>query len=273
MSQSLPPLPREEYFSDEGNAIIGAWRADPTHPQHLVRLAHLYEDEDVSDPDSLLSSEEKAEVSSILHNVAAYCWEQGMQGLPSRLEAKARYLAAQAAALPRSDLGHHLAPLAVGWASLDDPFQLSSLLPLNGLVRVVAAPLQHSPVSYPVLVQHISRRFRRFPFVVYFATHAPQQIDTSEKECDIRCSQLTSPENTKDVKVMVLLNLRWFAMGDVWQFTYAAVAEFADTDAMERSGPSLVRTYLGQPYASAGDEEGGAQVSSEEEPLVSKKQK
>jgi hypothetical protein len=42
----VPALRREDYITDCGIAIISRWRNDPSHPEHLVRLAHIYEDGD-----------------------------------------------------------------------------------------------------------------------------------------------------------------------------------------------------------------------------------
>lgn len=87
---SLPPLPREEYITDEGSAIIGRWRNDPLHPPHLVRLAHTYEDED--DPRSVLTLDEMLELATIFNETAALYVKQGSYHVAPFLRAEAAHL-------------------------------------------------------------------------------------------------------------------------------------------------------------------------------------
>ena len=86
----LPPLPRGEYFTNAGSAIIGHWRNNPAHPEHLVRLAHMYEDED--DPESSLSLAEMAELVSIFRDSAKWYVQRGIHDMDGSMKAEADHL-------------------------------------------------------------------------------------------------------------------------------------------------------------------------------------
>ena len=82
--------PREEYVTDEGIAIIGKWRRDPAHPPHLIRLSHIYEDED--DPQSKLTESEMWEVVEICTETAEIYRRHGPYDLVPFLRACAQQL-------------------------------------------------------------------------------------------------------------------------------------------------------------------------------------
>lgn len=95
MSTTYPDNPRPEYVSDGAIAIIGHWRDDPMHPEHLVRLAHIYEDED--DPESLLTVPEMEELVSIFTDAARWYVRNGVHDMDGALIAQAKYLREQIA--------------------------------------------------------------------------------------------------------------------------------------------------------------------------------
>ena len=74
-SPSLPSLPSEEYINDCARAIIAHWQADPSHPEHLVQLAEIYEWKD--DPISELTLAQMPELVLIFRESAEWYRERG----------------------------------------------------------------------------------------------------------------------------------------------------------------------------------------------------
>lgn len=87
---ALPALCRDEYITEEGIAIICRWKADPRHPEHLVRLAHIYEEDD--NPSSKLELAEMVELASIFKEAAAAYKHQGLHNVSPFLTTEATLL-------------------------------------------------------------------------------------------------------------------------------------------------------------------------------------
>jgi hypothetical protein len=101
---STQPLRREEYDTNCGIAIIGHWMHN-THLEHLIRLAHIYEDED--DPASKLNLLEMTEIMFILRESAVWYVNYGPHDVHPFLLAEANHLCQRIQAMQApSDEGH-----------------------------------------------------------------------------------------------------------------------------------------------------------------------
>ena len=87
---SLRPLLRQEYCNDHAIAIVGRYERHPTHPSHLIRLAHLYEDED--EPASQLTKEHIPELVSVFRETATKYAREGLYDVIPFLRSEADYL-------------------------------------------------------------------------------------------------------------------------------------------------------------------------------------
>jgi hypothetical protein len=65
------PSPRPSYDTDEAVAIIAKWKHTSSHPEHLLRLAHMYEDDDSCD--DKFSAAELLELMDIFQQAAENC--------------------------------------------------------------------------------------------------------------------------------------------------------------------------------------------------------
>ena len=86
---TLPDLPRDEY-GVEGSAMIGYWQISSSHSEHLICLAHLFED--VDGPAALLTLAEMVELHSIFQETAQWFVQRGIHDRDGSLQAEDKHL-------------------------------------------------------------------------------------------------------------------------------------------------------------------------------------